>query len=303
MATMSKMTLIKPVGDTTVSYEGEYIKDEYGTESKSSASSGDRVRRERNFVAQRKGPIDEWDDGTTGNYARIEGGNGSETQTLYGRYRYQYRIGKWYWKITQSSEFNDRTGTVSSLNEIPDDYTTTSNGNRYTYTYTWDSRTIKDGYWKDDIDEPYEDENGNIVQPEWIDTSYKVYDWEEYLQIETLTIDWDSWTPEYTKEDMSVDFYPRPKEFYFINCEPGKQWRVDLGLQTLITNIYEFQEYANQWQAWKKQEEYSNTPSFDSPLSAANINSIYSSLGHSGGYSSGNEVRASIFKGLESIIN
>lgn len=308
MGTMNSMILVKPVGDTTVSYTSTYSKNEYGAEDKAQAFNGENVRRERDYKQQKKISNDIWEDGAEGSYIRIDGGNGTETEVLEGRYRYQYRTGYWYWAITESSYLSSY-GTVSSIDDIPSNYETITDGIKYIYEYVWEERKVEDGYWKDGVSEGYYDENGNWIEPEWIDTSYYEYDWEEYTTVETLSIYWElPWTDAFTNS-MSVIFYPRPKNFHFNNCESGRKWRVDKGINHpdltygLIHNLTDFQRYANQWQAWKRQTSYSSTPVFDSPLSANQINLIYSSLGGIGGYNSGDPVSASIFKGLENLIN
>lgn len=98
-------------------------------------------------------------------------------------------------------------------------------------------------------------------------------------------------------------YYKSPATFNFENCESGKQWRVDYGINSLITNINSFPAYATQWKAWKYQSNPSSCPSFDSPLSANNLNQIYTYVGLTGNFSSGDPISADMFKGLANAIN
>lgn len=99
-------------------------------------------------------------------------------------------------------------------------------------------------------------------------------------------------------------YYKSPAIFNFANCESGNQWRVDYGINSLIININSFPAYATQWKAWKNQSNPSSScPSFDSPLSANNLNQIYTYVGLTGNFSSGDPISADMFKGLANAIN
>lgn len=99
-------------------------------------------------------------------------------------------------------------------------------------------------------------------------------------------------------------YYKSPAIFNFANCESGNQWRVDYGINSLIININSFPAYATQWKAWKNQSNPSSPcPSFDSPLSANNLNQIYTYVGLTGNFSSGDPISADMFKGLANAIN
>ena len=97
--------------------------------------------------------------------------------------------------------------------------------------------------------------------------------------------------------------YPRPANFTFNNCESGKQWKVDEGINSLITNIQDFYLYATQWKSWKQQSAASQCPQFDSPISAAQMNEINNYVSASGSYSKGDQVSAVMFNSLASAIN
>ena len=98
-------------------------------------------------------------------------------------------------------------------------------------------------------------------------------------------------------------YYKSPATFNFANCERGNQWRVDAGINSLITNINSFPAYATQWKAWKYQSNPSHCPSFDSPLSANNLNSIYAYVGKTGNFNPGDPISAAMFNGLADVIN
>lgn len=108
-----------------------------------------------------------------------------------------------------------------------------------------------------------------------------------------------------TATSNAGSYYKRPSSFTFNNCSSGKQWQVDLGLQSLITNIYDFPYYATHWKAWKNQNSTSGScPNFSKgDLTASNLNSIYYYVNSTNPYSTGNEVAASMFNNLASAIN
>ena len=109
----------------------------------------------------------------------------------------------------------------------------------------------------------------------------------------------------------SFNFYPSPQQFTFNNCTSGEQWRIDYGINSLIDNIRDFQQYATQYKHYKYgNPKNSNSligqelcPDWASPLSAVNLNSIYTYIGHSGGFSPGDKVAASMFNDAANIIN
>lgn len=102
---------------------------------------------------------------------------------------------------------------------------------------------------------------------------------------------------------IEKNIFPRPAEFTFINCSSGNQWELDKGINSLITNIEEFSDYATQWKAWKEQYTASICPQFDSPISAGQLNNIYIYVGSTSRYKTGDQVSAAMFNNLASIIN
>ena len=119
-----------------------------------------------------------------------------------------------------------------------------------------------------------------------------------YTAIETTT-------PATTTQELSSTkiIYPHPVEFAFNNCISGKQWEVDKGINSLITNIEDFYLYATQWKSWKQQSAANWCSQFDSPISAARMNEISSYVETQDSYSKGDKVSAAMFNNLASAIN
>ena len=140
------------------------------------------------------------------------------------------------------------------------------------------------------------------------DGSYAVYKYPYYREEK---YEWPEWTDNWiiVLENESVTqtvgtYYKSPAQFNFENCVSGKQWRVDAGINSLIRNINSFPDYATQWKAWKNQPNPSSPcPSFDSPLSADNLNSIYTYVGKTGNFNSGDPISAAMFNDLADAIN
>lgn len=121
--------------------------------------------------------------------------------------------------------------------------------------------------------------------------------------------DWGSWTSWETVSSNNAltqtvgTYYKSPKNFTFNHCSSGQKWKVNEGLQSLITNIYDFSDYATQWKAWDTQSSVSSCPNFNrGNLSASNLNSIYNYVNGTSPYSSGEIVAASMFNNLASAI-
>lgn len=171
-------------------------------------------------------------------------------------------------------------GTVSTANYrdtyFPDDGT-------YGYVLEGESTPQSDGSYRVQKQEWYREKTE--VWPEWTDN------WSIVLENESVT-------------QTVGTYYKSPKKFNFENCVSRKQWRVDAGINSLITNINSFPDYATQWKAWKNQPNPSSPcPSFDSPLSANNLNSIYAYVGKTGNFNPGDPISAAMFNGLADVIN
>lgn len=122
--------------------------------------------------------------------------------------------------------------------------------------------------------------------------------------------DWGNWTSWETVSSNNAltqtvgTYYKSPTNFTFNNCSSGQKWKVNEGLQSLITNIYDYPNFATQWKAWSTQSSVSSCPTFNKGnLSASNLNSIYNYVNGTTPYSSGQTVAASMFNNLASAIN
>ena len=289
MARMISMTLTE-VKDNTASYSGDYELENKNVIFSESVKTNTYARNEYGFEYRAWTETNKNEQpNNTGYYIRPEGGNGTKTDKLYGKYIYYYDVGRWRRTLVKESIYGEREYDTDWY--VLYDYLSDQ-------TPSDDSIGQKETYYDIEIQEEADLGDGVILYVGWIYQTQ--YEWKL------------SWTSEENLAEtnsMSINFYPRPKEFYFDNCEQGKKWRVDSGINApaseggLIHNLTDFQEYANQWMAWKRQNSYTNCPEFDSPLSAARINLIYSTLGKSSSYKLGDPVSVDIFQGLESIIN
>lgn len=133
------------------------------------------------------------------------------------------------------------------------------------------------------------------------DAEKTIYIYDIYTR-ETSYTDW----TEYTFLNDSKSFYPRQKNFTFNNCSSGRQWLVESGINSLITNIESFKYYATQWRAWKNQGTSSGAcPSFfsNNTLTATQLNSVYRYVKGTQPWSAGQEVSAAMFNDLATTIN
>lgn len=112
-----------------------------------------------------------------------------------------------------------------------------------------------------------------------------------------------------TLYDNKTDYYyPHPASFSFTNCVAGNKWRIDEGINSLITNINSFQGYAKQRMAWKGQAtaELDDCPSLfnsDNRISAVQLNAVYKYLGKTTSYQSGEKLSAAMLTGIADLIN
>lgn len=149
-----------------------------------------------------------------------------------------------------------------------------------------------DGLWYELCYEKLSGESGGYLYWHEIYELIDLYEWEKKDNEKWLT----------TTHTVGT-YYKSPAAFNFANCERGQKWRVDDGIDSLITNINSFPAYATQWKAWKHQSNPSSCPSFDSPLSANNLNSIYAYVGKTGNFNPGDPISAAMFNGLADVIN
>ena len=298
MAKMTSMTLIKPLSGYKVSYTGEYETEEKNLIfTKDIPNARDKnVRKEYEtssypFTYQISLDGTSYDDGNSISYLINKAIDGEYKHTLYGRYRYYYREGKW----THTETFLD-SGTIG----------------RHVYEDEEEALIIADAYCssRGSISEENRTQIIYIPQADSFNAEGITYYQPAYIKVERKwSIKWETRQLVAFTDPKSIKFYPRPQKFLFDNCRnSGGQWLIDKGINApypygLIYNLTEFQRYANQWMAWKLQNSYTRCPEFDSPLSAVGINSIYSTLGKTSNYKSGDPVSVNIFQGLENIIN
>ena len=300
MAKMISMTLTKPLSGYKVSYTGEYETEEKNLIfTKDIPNARDKnVRKEYEtssypFTYQISLNGTSYINGNSTSYLFEDAIGGEEKCTLYGRYEYHYREGEWTYVEASRDSGLEVDGIF---------YETRREALNVAENYCEElGEYISIRYQTQTIYEPRVRrialDNGNVFYLALYDEV--VREW---------SINWGTIQLAHTNS-MSIQFYPRPPKFLFDNCRAkGGQWLVDKGINApypdgLIYNLTEFQDYANQWMAWKRQNSYISCPEFDSPLSAARINSIYSTLGKTSNYKSGDPVSVNIFQGLENIIN
>lgn len=300
MAKMTSMTLIKPLSGYKVSYTGEYETEEKNlTFTKDIPNATDKSARKeyetssRPFTYQISLNGTSYDNGNSISYSIDKAVGGEEKCTLYGRYEYHYREGEWTYVEASRDSGLEVDGIF---------YETRREALNVAENYCEElGEYISIRYQTQTIYEPRVRrialDDGNVFYLALYDEV--VREW---------SINWGTIQTAFTNS-MSIQFYPRPPEFLFDNCRnSGGRWLVDKGINApypdgLIYNLTEFQGYANQWMAWKLQNSYTRCPEFDSPLSAVGINSIYSTLGKTSNYKSGDLVSVNIFQGLENIIN
>lgn len=217
-------------------------------------------------------------DGTqiaTISYSQGGTGNTTSTVTLYMYYETVHKNYGWGTpKIDEiESSYSQKTGTKTQNSSTK-------------------VRVEKNGW----TDTPPTNEYGKEIY------KYKIY---TYTWRDTGTS-----TSESSEVSSSKTFYPHPASFSFINCTAGNKWRVDEGINSLITNINSFQGYAKQRMAWKKWPEpisnLEDCPSLfnsDKKISAAQLNAVYEYLGKTTSYQSGEKLSAAMLNGIADLIN
>lgn len=136
-----------------------------------------------------------------------------------------------------------------------------------------------------------EDESGNYTYIYYVDYYELVYKETDREELEV---------------SKSFNFYPHPVEFKFTGCTSGASWKIDDGLDSLITNIEKFQPQAQQWKSWKNQSAASACPSFSNNegyLAASSMNSVYNYVGKGTPWKVGDEISAAMFNDLATAIN
>lgn len=134
-------------------------------------------------------------------------------------------------------------------------------------------------------------------------------DYDAYYYLWTYSEDTSGWVDsDYPTAKASKPIYTKPNAFYFGDGKTvpsGTKWEVSKGIQTILTNIYNFNTEATKWKTWKEQSVPTTACSAFSKgtLSKDMINNAYSYLGSSTSYKTGAKVSAAMFSGLEEIIN
>lgn len=99
--------------------------------------------------------------------------------------------------------------------------------------------------------------------------------------------------------------YTKPEEFKFAtDMGTDTKWEVSKGIQTILPNIYTFNNVATKWLNWYNQLESTPCTVFQKgKLSATMLNNAYSYLQVTKSYQPGDKVAQSMFTGLENILN
>lgn len=238
---------------------------------------------------------------------------------------YNYEEDTWDVK-TYGGTFRDESSygwtfstTGGSSSSSPCNYTPSGEG-ALTYTlkailsyyynegyYDWERDSYKKYY--DQLRVPNNNSGGTwkveyVVDYWWIDEAgVRYYDYTEYYY--TLKKIYQA-NNKLEQKEMSVTFYPHPAEFTFTGCTSGARWKIDDGLDSLITNIEEFQPRAQQWKSWKNQSAAGTCPSFansEGYLAASSMNSVYNYVGKGTPWKVGDEISAAMFNDLATAIN
>ena len=195
------------------------------------------------------------------------GGTGNSIYTLKATLTYNYSTGYYGWVFISSRSNTNKTS-------VPDDVI----GDTYKYEYEIDKRWTEDG-------ETY--------------YNYTRYYYETEKKYNVINAS--------ASISKTLTFYPHPVTFTFANCVSGKTWKIDNGLNSLITNINDFQKYAQQWKSWKGQSSASTCPSFfDSSncITAVQMNAVYDYVVNKKDlWNSGDEISAAMFNDLATAIN
>jgi hypothetical protein len=130
------------------------------------------------------------------------GGTGNNTYALKATLTYKYSIGYYNWTLISSRSYTNKTS-------VPDDVIKDT----YKYEYEIDKRWTEKG-------ETY--------------YNYTRYYYETEKKYTATGLS--------TSTSTTLNFYPHPAIFTFANCASGKTWKIEDGLDSLITNINDFQK-------------------------------------------------------------
>ena len=273
---------------------------------------GVTVREERNHIVS--GRVGEYALATESPTPYIPGGINGETANLIIQLNYQYREGEIIWgeeeligEEVEYNVYNELAGDEYISDELPE--SDLDNLTEQIIYQLINSFPIKKTVIDPETNLPVLDEITGGHKQIIIGTTY-VYNIYSKKTILPWEDEYDGWKE--GRHELTFSFYTHPKEFSFGDkCKPNEQWQVDKGINSLLTNMLEFQGYATQWKYWKIQNDtgsFGNVtidpcPNWDSPLSAKRLTSIYNYLGNSTTYVSGTKISAAMFNNLATLIN
>lgn len=190
----------------------------------------------------------------------------------------------------------DRTSCVVSFNISVDSGSDWDEDVEYVEVYI-------DGDWKEDIDASNGSNSYKLTKLS-SGKKHTIILYLVYSYWEKIDGDWEE-IDTYVEESSEKIFYTQPEKFVFINCESGKQWLVENGINSLITNIEDFADAATAWKKWKNQSSQSSCPSFFSndKITATQMNAVYQYVGLSEKWNSGDQISAAMFNNLANQIN
>lgn len=277
---------------------------------------------------------DNWVDGTTTSYVRVDPGGGSATKNIQARYVIYYKVGEYYYKTSTATRLDGWSSTIPSAYWDPADGATNKEVASKTF-YSFSSRDSRD---VPDEEGAYKDEEGNWVKDEtttntesaspdeegayesppgsgnWVkdvestitvpSSGYTEYDIVCTMTTYVLTLKINNEAEEEISQIFAIPFYPSPVNFYFkLNYTDGEvRLYVDIGLISAISNYNFYQSYASQWKAWKYQEA-SKCPAWSGNpyINAANLNEIHSFAETGNSYSKDQKIELDMFTSLEKI--
>lgn len=278
----------------------------------------------------------EWTDGTATSYIPVpDGGGGSLTYKMSARFITYYYYGTWVLQINPKEEptpkfqgwYQEEDIPETEVIEEKDDAGHVIGKTRTVYEKTGEENTIYEenayespegsGNWYVDVEQPaqkgdkdaYESPVGSgnwyVKVQEYADSyteygiSSKTY---TYIFVEKSDIDKDIGEQEISAV-KTIEFFPGPAKFRYELANTELKMYIDKGVTSLFTNFFDYQKYASQYIAWRKQEK-SQCPEFSGEyLNAENLNNIMFEVNETNPYSKGERVTTETFTTLTNAIN